>query len=154
MVRSIRPTGVSAISAISAGSSKTGGRTGGALRKLAGRIAGKVGREFRLLDEERERSDDRPPHDGEDLYEIREVARELAADLHAKPADEGRLARSLGAFAQESASLLAARPEAASLDTIAHAIAAHERPADGETVDRAVGQIDQTVLGISESRPR
>ncbi len=154
MVGSIRPTGIGAVSAVSGRSSGGGSRTGGALSKLANRIAGRVAREFRMFEDEQDRGDDRPPREGEDLYEIREVARELAADLHARPTDEGRLARSLGAFAQESASLLAARPEAASLDTIAHMIAAHEQSPEGETIDRAVGQIDQTVLGISESRPR
>ncbi len=153
MVNSIRPTGVSAVSAVAAGFGKNGGRTGGALRKLAKQIAGRVVREFRMSEDERDHQEEAPLRDGEDLYEIRAVARELASDLQARPTDEGRLARSLGAFAAESASLLAARPEAASLDTIARVIGAHEQPADGETIERAFNQIDQTALGISESRP-
>ena len=153
MVGSIRPTGVGSVSAVSAGSGNKGSRTGGALHKLAHRIAGRVAREFRLLEDDERQGDDRPPRDREDIYDIREVARELSRDLRARPTDEGRLARSLGSFAQESAALLAARPGAASLDTIARVIAKNDKAADGENADGAVSQIDQTVLGIVEARP-
>lgn len=124
------------------------------MRRLAGNIADRVAREFNLLDDESDRSGgDQPFREGEDIYEVREVARELAADLQARPSEEGNLARSLDAFAQESVSLMAARPEAASLDTIARVIASNEKPEQSESFDSALGQIDQTTRDIAESRP-
>lgn len=155
MVGSIRPGGVGPIGAVTRGGSGQSTRTGTALRGLAGRIAQRMSREFNLLDErEGGSSGDDGFREGDDIYEIRTVARELANDLKAKAMDEGRLARSLDEFAQESASLLAARPEAASLDAIARVIAENDKPSEPETLDRAVGQIDQTARGIAETRPR
>ncbi len=123
------------------------------MRRLAGNIADRVAREFRLLDDQRRQSGgDRSFRDGEDIYQLREVARELAEELQARPSEQGNLARSLDAFAQESVSLMAARPEAASLDTIARVIAAHEKPDRPETIANALGQIDQTTRDIADSR--
>ncbi|MHA6316173.1 hypothetical protein ACXYN8_00730 [Altererythrobacter sp. CAU 1778] len=125
------------------------------MRSLAGRIAERMTREFRLFDE-REGGRGRHQPEAEDIYEIRALAGTLSGDLGGRPVDEGRLARSLSDFAQESASLFAARPEAASLDAIARAIAARE-PAQAQTlhsVDTALGQIDQTTRDIASSRPR
>ncbi len=158
MVGGIRSTGVSSISALGRGDGKSGSRTGGALRQLAGRVAGRVAREFKLIDEfdaqdEREESQERRMS-GDDIYDIRQTARDLTNDLNGKPADEGQLARSLDGFVQESASLLAARPDAASLDTIARLIVEHENQDGPETVDRSLNQIDQTARGIAEFKPR
>ena len=119
---------------------------------LAGRIAQRMAREFRMFDDDRGQG--RNHYDAEDLYEIGRLANELSSELDARPMDEGRVLRSLGSFAQESASLIAARPDAASLDTIARAIAAGERPGEPETIDRAVRQIDQTTRDIVERLPR
>lgn len=153
MVSSIRPSSVGAVSSVGRGGGGKSTRTGSALRGLAGRIAERMAREFDLLDEREERSGDRDQfREGEDIYEIRAVARELAGDLRARPTDEGRIARSLDLFAQESASLLAARPGAASLDTIARVIAVNDAPTTPETLERAVGQIDETARGIADSK--
>lgn len=125
------------------------------MRRLAGNIAERVAREFKLFDDEQDQpGGEQRFRDGEDIYEVGEVARKLAADLQARPSEEGSLARSLDAFAQESVSLMAARPEAASLDTIARVIAANEKSNQPETFDRALGQIDQTTRDIAGSRPR
>lgn len=155
MVGAIRPGGVTGAAAIGgAGSTRIGNRTGGALRKLAGRVAGQVAREFRLL-EDQDGTDDRPGsyREGEDLYDISGVARELAGELDARPLDEGLLARSLDGFVQESAVLLAARPSAASLDAIARAIVSNEGAREEETLARSIAQIDQTTRGIAASGP-
>lgn len=113
-----------------------------------------MAREFRLLRDGEER-----PRGGfqgdEDLYEIARAARDLNEELGGGLPDEGRLARSLSLFAQESASLLAARPGAASLDTIAGAVARQEgEPGAAETVAGALRQIDQTTREVTAARPR
>jgi hypothetical protein len=157
MAGPIRPSGAAPIAAIGSGASGSGTRTGKAMRRLASNIAERVAREFRLLDDSRQHpDDDRRFSEGEDIYELRDVARELAHDLQARPAEAGLLARSLDAFALHSVSLMAARPEAASLDTIARAIAANEQANRPETVDSAIGQIDQTTrdIGRDVSRDR
>ncbi|MEM7689436.1 MAG: hypothetical protein AAF291_10480 [Pseudomonadota bacterium] len=156
MVGPIRPTGVTGASAIRrAAGASSGNRTGGALRKLAGKVAGRVAREFRLLGKGEDASDDRPDHyrEGEDLYDITATASELASELNARPLDEGILARSLDGFVQESAALLAARPGAASLDAIARVIMENEGSREGETLDVSVQQIDQTTRGIAKASP-
>jgi hypothetical protein len=155
MVGAVRPGGVSGVSAIAgSGSAGSGNRTGGALRRLAGSVAGRIAREFDLLDDERG-DGDRPDtyREGEDLYDIAGVTRDLAADLAATPRDQGLLARSLGGFVLESAVLLAARPDSASLDAIARAIMSHEGARDDETVARSIAQIDQTTRSIAEAAP-
>lgn len=155
MVGAVRPGGVSGVSAISGGGAAgPGNRTGGALRKLAGSVAGRIAREFDLLDDERG-DNDRPDtyREGEDLYDIAGVTRDLAAELAATPRDQGLLARSLGGFVQESAVLLAARPDSASIDAIARAILTHEGTRDDETIARSIAQIDQTTRSITEAVP-
>lgn len=149
MAGPIRPSGTVPVSAIGRGYSSSSSRAGKAMRRLAGNIAERVAREFRLLDDSgRQSGDDRAFREGEDIYDLRDVARELADDLQARPSEAGSLARSLDAFAQHSVSLIAARPEAASLDTIARAIAANEAAGQPETVNGAIGQIDQTTRDI------
>lgn len=151
MVGPIRSSGIGAIGAIGGARGSSASRAGSAMNTLAGRIAQRMAREFRMFDDERGQG--RNQYDAEDLYEIGRMASELSGELGARPTDEGRVLRSLGSFAQESASLIAARPDAASLDTIARAIAAGERPGEPETIDRAVRHIDQTTRDIVEGRP-
>lgn len=155
MVGAIRPGGVSGVSAITGGTgAQPGNRTGGALRKLARSVAGRIAEELDLIDED-ERSRERRDsyREGEDLYDVAGVSRALAEDLAAAPRDQGMLERSLGGFVQESAVLLAAQPGAASLDAIARAILDHEGTRDQETVARSIAQIDQTTRSIAESAP-
>jgi hypothetical protein len=155
VVGAVRPGAISGVTGIArGGGAAPGNRTGGALRKLAGSVAGRIAREFDLTDDDSSQGD-RPGsyREGEDLYDIAGVTQALAADLSASPRDQGLLARSLGGFVQESAVLLAARPGSASLDAIARAILAHEGDRDGETVVRSIAQIDQTTRSIAEAAP-
>ena len=152
MVGPIRSSGIGAVRGIGGPGETQGTRAGGAMRTLAGRIADRLAREFRLLGDDR-RGGGGGGHDPDDLYEIDAIARELSDDLGARPTDAGRVMRSLGEFAQESAVLIAARPDSASLEAIARAIAAREQAAGPETVERAVGQIDQTTRDIVGFRP-
>ena len=151
MVGPIRSGGVAGVGPIGAAGARGGTRAGTAMRTLAGRIAGRMAREFRLLDDERGHGGGRS--DAQDIYELDALARQLADGLGARPVDAGRVARSLGDFAQESAALLAARPEGASLDAIARFIAAREGGGGVETVELAVDQIDQTTRDIVDFRP-
>ena len=149
-------TSIGAVGAVTGRSDTGSSRTGKSLRSLAGKVAERMAREFRLLDRDHRQGGGKGDgqREGDDIYEIRGVARQLSRDLNGKPTDEGRLARSLGLFAQESASLLAARPDAASLETIARVIAARDSVAVPETLDRALGQIDQTTRDLAEDRLR
>ena len=152
MVGPIRSGGINGVGPLGIGTGGKSSKAGGAMRTLAGRIAGRMAREFRLLDDDHSQQGQGRP-DAQDLYELDALARQLADGLGARPVDAGRVARSLGDFAQESAALMAARPDGASLDAIARFIAARERAGEPETIDRAVGQIDQTTRDIVDFRP-
>lgn len=153
MAGPIRASGAVPVAGIGRGATSSGNRAGKAMRRLAGNIAKRVAREFKMLDDSGRQSDsDRNFTEGEDIYELRDVARELADELQARPSEAGLLARSLDAFALQSVSLMAARPEAASLDTIARAIAENEPSNRPETVNSAIGQIDQTARAIGSDR--
>ena len=154
MVGPVRSNPLGGISAV--GNSRKGDgnvRTGATLGRIAGRVADRMTREFALLRDGGERSQGGfAGH--EDIYEIAEAARELSGDLGGKPVDEGRLAHSLGSFAQESAALFAARPGASSLDAIARAIAGRDSAELHRTIADALRQIDQTTRDVVEARPR
>lgn len=154
MTGPIRSASVGAVAPLGTAGAGGRSRTGTALRGLSGRIAGRLAREFRLLGDGGERPGGGFSGD-EDLYGIADTARLLSGELGGGAADEGRLARSLGLFAQESASLLAARPGPASLDVIARAV--ERRDAEGgtaETIAGALRQIDQTARDVTDARPR
>jgi hypothetical protein len=144
-IGTFRTNGVGAVRIGAAGS---GTRAGAAMRGLAGRVASAFAQEFDLLGEGRSwrRADNDP-------YDVDGAARELTHDLGGGPIDEGRLARSLGAFVFESASLMGARPEARSLETIEGAIGDSEGEHGGaETVDHALRSIDRTTAMVAGRR--
>lgn len=154
MTGPVRPASIGAVTPLGTTGGNGRSRTGSALRGLSGRIAGRMAREFRLLRDNRERPGGGFQGD-EDLYEIAETARELNGELGGSAPDEGRLARSLNLFAQESASLLAARPGAASLDIVIRAVEGQEgAPGAPETVAGALRQIDYTTRDVTAARPR
>lgn len=152
MVGPVRSAQVGAVAPIrGSGNSGKTSRTGRALSRIAGRIADRLAREFALLSDE-DGGSGQTLTGRDDLYAIGEAARELSGDLGGKPADEGRLAYSLTAFAQETAVLVAARPSSVSLDVIARAIARQDQAEMTETVASALIQIDQTTRDVMESR--
>lgn len=158
MVRPVGASGISGIGPIRSSGQSGGSRAGGALRDVANRIASRMAREFDLIDRDGGKGghgssgEDRAFADGPDVYEIGSTARSLTQELGGRNTDEGRIARSLTLFAQESAILMAARPGVASLDTIARAIAARDLMQQ-ENVDTAITQIDQTTRDVMGARP-
>ncbi|MGK6325174.1 hypothetical protein ACMGDM_19075 [Sphingomonas sp. DT-51] len=147
MVGPIGSRRLDGVGAIRIGGPGVGSRAGTAMRTLAGRIGDAFAREFDLLDEDRRRR-----HEG-DPYDVDGTARELTHELGGGPVDQGLLARSLGAFVLESASLVGARPEASSLEKIDGAIArAEAEEREAESIDTALRSIDRTTAIVSERR--
>jgi hypothetical protein len=80
-----------------------------------------------------------------DPYQIDEIAKQLATQLGGNSADAGRLARALHEFAQESASLIGARPNSSSFAAIESAIAKGTGDTgEADSVDMAIAAIDRS----------
>lgn len=148
----IGPARLSGIVGISGGGAR-GTKAGQALTSIAGRIAGRLAEELDLDSRDGHHQGERGGSSGEDidLYDVIGTARSLNGDLGGRPTDEGMLARSLGLFVTESASLIVARPERASFGLIAAAIEDSERAASGrpETVSIALSTIDRTTRTVA-----
>ena len=132
-----------------------GSKAGQAMSSVAGRVASALTQEFDLLDREGGGKGGESGYRGdEDIYDIADTARELSAELGGSGSDEGQIARSLSAFAFESASLIGARPEARSFERIEQAIATAEAQQKGlENVASALASIDNTTrLVASQAR--
>lgn len=139
--------GVGAVRLGGPGGTRT--RAGAAMAGIAGQVASSLAREFDLLDDRQQRRHYQPE---QDLYEVRATARRLTTDLGGTPAQEGQIARSLGAFVLESASLIAARPEARSLESIAAAIRRGEDDVNlPDSPDQALRVIDATTALVAGS---
>lgn len=160
MTGPVRAGGAERVGALSSGAPRIGTRAGTAMTTLAGRVAGSIGRELRITrdagrDGGREGGRGGGFAGNEDLYEVGETARALNGDLGGRAVDEGLLARSLGAFVTESASLLAARPHSPSLAVIQEAIARVEAGTRvPETVATALVDIDRTTAHVAGSVAR
>lgn len=140
------PIRTGSIAAVGLSSDSRRTRAGATMFALAGRIAGSLARELGLIEERRGRQQH---HGDQDLYDVMGAARDLSAGLGGGPADEGRLARTLGDFVTESASLIGARPVSGSLERIEAAIARGEAQSPGlETVDSAVATIDRSTAEV------
>ena len=152
-ISSSRASGVSQIGG--AGRGNSGSKAGQAMSSVAGRVASALTQEFDLLDQDGGGQGGGSGYQGdEDIYGIADTAHELTSDLGGNGADEGQLARSLSAFAFESASLIGARPEARSFERIEQAIKAAEMQQQGiENVASVLATIDDTTkLVASQAR--
>lgn len=148
MTGPVRSTRTERIGALSSGTTRGGTRAGQAMTALAGRVAGSIGRELGMVREFDGRRGGSAGND--DLYEVAQAARSLNDDLGGRAVDEGLLARSLGAFVVESASLIAARPRAPSLSLIEQAISRVEAEARSpETVATALVDIERTTAHVA-----
>lgn len=151
MTGPVRSTRTERIGALSTGTTHRGTRAGQAMTTLAGRVAGSIGRELGMVGGRDGHGERRSMH--EDMYEVGQTARSLNKDLGGKAVDEGLLARSLGAFVTESASLIAARPNRPSLSLIEQAIARVEASREGagapETVATAIVDIERTTDDVA-----
>lgn len=141
-ISSARANGVGQVRGAGGGA---GSKAGQAMNSLAGRVASALTHEFDLLDQDGGKGGESGYRGDEDLYEIADTARDLVTELGGSGADEGQLARSLSAFAFESASLIGARPEAYSFERIEQAIASVEAKQQGiENIASALASIDST----------
>lgn len=150
MVGPVGSSRIGAVGAVRIGAAGGGSRAGAAMRGLAGRVADTLAHEFDLLGDGRQQR--RQSHD-HDPYDVDGTARELSRSLGGSAVDGGLLARSLGQFVLESASLIGARPEARSLEAINGAIEQAEGEERGnETVDRAISSITRTTALVAGRR--
>lgn len=149
-ISSIRTSGIGGVSGTKSGGGKT--KAGDAMHSLAGKLGNALADELDLLGDREGRRQYAPD---EDLYEIDETARELNSALGGNSAQLGQIARSLGDFVTESASLMAARPESRSLQVIADAITQSESGTIGtETPDSAVQIITRSTALVAETNKR
>lgn len=152
-ISSSRASGVSQVGRV--GGSGTSSKAGQAMSNVAGRVASTLTDEFDLLDQQGGSQSGESGYQGdEDIYGIGDTARELNSELGGSGADEGQLARILGAFAFESASLIGARPESRSLERIEQAIKMVETKQQGiENIQSVLASIeDTTKLVASQAR--
>jgi hypothetical protein len=114
----------------------------GALTEIAGRVASAIAKALRLAGEVGSRQSS---GGNGDPYQIDEIAKQLSKQLGGNSADAGRIARALHEFAQESASLIGARPQSTSFAAIESAIAkGTSETGEADSVDSAIIAIDRS----------
>lgn len=133
-----------------AGAAKGGpaGAAAEAMTQIAGRLASAMAAQFGLAE-----VDPRGGYTGgtaSDAYGVEEMAAELTSVLGGGPKERGDVARSLHEFVREGAALVAARPEARSLERLESAIADAAARTDrtGSEVQQAVAAIDDAALRL------
>lgn len=135
----------SALGAVGAVGSTPGSLAGQAMTVLSNRVAGTVTRALGLV------QGGQAPLRAGDAYGTEGVARDLAAALHASPADAGRLSRALNDFTSEVAALIAASPTSDVLDRLSglgYALLDPDgRPGMTDT-DHAIGTIDSAIFQL------
>ncbi|MET3725821.1 hypothetical protein [Sphingomonas trueperi] len=141
----------SAIGAVGAAGSTPGSLAGQAMTVISNRVAGTVTRELGLV------PGGRSPLRAGDAYGTEGVARDLAAQLNASPADAGRLSRALNDFTSEVAALVAASPTSDVLDRLSglgYALLDPDgRPGMSDS-DKVVATIDSAIFQLREDPTR
>ena len=119
----------------------------GAMTEIAGRIASAIAKALRLAGEVGAKQSTGSGNG--DPYQIDEIAKQLATQMGGNSADAGKIARALHEFAQESASLIGARPQSTSFIAIERAIAkGTEGSGDASSIDAAIGAIDRSTAYV------
>jgi hypothetical protein len=143
-VSSSRAGGVSAIRL-----GGPGGKSGGAsaaMNGIAASIASSIAAELKLaVDPDGRR---KPFVPSQDLYDVEETATALTDAYGGGRQDRGRALQSLSHFAQEVASLMAARPESRSLEHVQRAIAMVGN-AEAADISAALQLIDRTTQAVA-----
>jgi hypothetical protein len=131
------------VSAVKLGDThRVGDGHSGALIQIAGRVASALAKALLLAGEVGSRQS---TGSSSDPYQIDEVANELATQMGGNSADAGRIARALHEFAQESASLIGARPHSNSFAAIERAIEKGTSDnGEANTVESAIAAIDRS----------
>ena len=131
------------VSAVKLGDThRVGDGHSGALIEIAGRVASVLAKALRLAGKVGSRQS---TSSGSDPYQIDQIAGELSTQMGGNSADAGRIARALHEFAQESASLIGARPHSNSFAAIESAIAKSISDyGEARTVESAIAAIDRS----------
>ena len=150
MTNTIR-TGLSGVSAIRL-SGGGGGRTGGALSSLASQVAGRFADALNLASGDQSEKRGRNFIAANDLYEIEQMADELAKELAGSAADKARLAAALHKFAEHSAALMGARPAAYSVQHLSNAIESALTGGDATNITSALAVIERASANVAAAR--
>jgi hypothetical protein len=135
------------VTATRLGGSGGAGGAGAAMSGIAAGVASAITAELQLaVDPDGRRKQDGSAHD---LYDIEEASEALTTSLGGSKADQGRISQSLHRFAQEIASLMVARPDSRSLETVERAIAGSMQGADVPSVAAVLQVIDRTTHQIA-----
>lgn len=119
-----------------------------AMGKVSGRVAETMARELKLAP-----VDPRGGYAGgsaSDAYGIEEIAAELNASVGGTPADQGRLSRALHEFAQEVATLIAARPVSNTLSGLTFSLADSDGRMGATDADYALSAIEAGIFRLRE----
>ncbi len=151
MTRAVSSGRAGGVSSVRIGGSGGGGKAASAaMSGIAASVASSIAGELNLMvDPDRQRKPFAPAHD---LYEIEDAADAVTGALGGGPADRGRVAHALNLFAQEVASLIAARPESRSLEHVQRAIQMTQS-GDAADISAALRAIDGTTRAIAGKPP-
>ncbi|WP_229953612.1 hypothetical protein [Parasphingorhabdus litoris] len=148
-------TGLSGINAVRLSGRGGGSRAGAALSSLAAQIAGHVADTLNLTAQD-DQDDNRRGRNfitAHDLYEIEALSGSLSRELSADGAEAARLTAALHQFAEQSASLLGARPAAYSVEHLVHAIDnAVEDNGGPEDFNRVLAIIEKASLAVENAQ--
>ena len=134
--------------AVSLGNNNTAGNVAhAAMSTVAGKMAGSISSALNLTNDN---SADQWQGNGNDPYEIDEMAEALAKELGGSASDVGELSRALHEFVQESASLFAARPESRSLAFLQSIIQNKGNHDTAATLPAVAKQIDAATSELRE----
>jgi hypothetical protein len=140
-----------AIGAIGATGTTPGALAGQAMTILSNRVAGTLTRALGLVEGGAGALRSVDPYDAEGM------ARDLAASLHASPADAGRLSRALNDFTSEVAALVAASPTSDVLDRLSglgYALLDPDgRPGMSDS-DKVIATIDSAIFQLRQDPTR
>jgi hypothetical protein len=118
-----------------------------AMSTVAGKMAGSISNALNLTNEQ---SADQWQGNGNDPYEIDEMAEALSKELGGSASDVGELSRALHEFVQESAALFAARPESRSLALLQSIIRDKGEHDTAATLSAVAKQIDAATSELRE----
>ncbi len=141
-ISSSRASGASAVGLGGAG--PRGGAAGKALSNIAANVASAITAELQLAVD----PDGRQRGSAQDAYEVEAAADEMVDTLGGNAADRAAAARSLHSFAQEVASLIAARPGSRSLDRIYQIVQRASASQQAQDINAALKLIDATTAEI------
>ncbi len=138
----------SGVQAVNLGNNSSAGHVAhAAMSTLAGKMAGSISSALNLTNDQ---SADQWQGNGNDPYEVDEMAEALAKELGGSASDVGELSRALHEFVQESAVLFTARPESRSLAFLQSVIQDKGDRNTAATLPAIAKQIDAATSDLRE----